>query len=499
MPIFASEPGAAPSCRPSLLVVLADQLRPCSTGFGGEATVRTPILDGFAAEGVSFTSAISNTPLCAPFRGCLLTGQYAHCHGVIANDLRLPDDAVTLGEVLMRAGYNTGYVGKWHLGGARRGQYEPPGPGRHGFDYWSAYEFNHDHNRNLYYEDGPEPICADGYQMDSETERAIRYIERQEGERPFGLILSWGPPHPPYEPWNMPADYLGRYGDVEDLQPDKASGPWQPWQRPVRLTPRPLTPARLNATGGWDRMAAAYYAMIDWLDACLGRVLAALERTGHAGNTIVVFTSDHGEMLGSHNTRGKMIFYEESVRIPLLVRWPGRIAPRTTCDACISSVDFLPTVLGLLGIDCPPGVQGMDLSHCALGRSGPEPSGAIIASYTGYSGFNPGWEYRGVRTKRYTYARSLVQLQRGYTGWQRGDSYRREPERFLFDNSTDPYQLQNLADGREYREIREALDAHLAAYQHETEDLFLPAQEYAARYDADRLRVSVAAQDRMHS
>jgi len=480
MPSPATDPKAHPSRRPSLLVVMADQLRRCSISFGGESLVQTPTLDAFAAEGADFTNAVSNTPLCSPFRGSLLTGRYAHCHGVIANDLRLPNDAVTFGEVLKREGYNTGYVGKWHLSGPQQGQYEPPGPGRHGFDYWSAYEFNHDHNRTIYYEDAPEPICPDGYQMDSETDRAIRFIERQGGETPFGLFLSWGPPHPPYEPWNMPSEYLRPYGTVEELQPGEASGAWQRWQRPLRFTPRTLTPARPNATGGWDNMAAAYYAMTDWLDACFGRVLAALERAGHAGNTIVVFTSDHGEMLGSHNTRGKMIFYEESVRIPLLVRWPGHIAPRTTCDACISSVDFLPTLLGLLGIDCPPGVQGTDLSHLALGRPGPEPSGAIIASYTGYSGSNPGWEYRGVRTKRYTYARSLVQLQRGYTGWQPGDSYCCEPEHSLFDNLADPYQLENLADSREHGEVREELEAQLVAYLRATNDQFLPAPEYSA-------------------
>jgi len=494
-----ANPKAGPSRRPNLLVVIADQLRRCSTGFGGESLVRTPTLDAFAAEGVNFVNAISNTPLCSPFRACLLTGQYPHCHGVLANGLRLPDEAITIGEVLRDAGYNTGYVGKWHLSGSARGQYEPPGLGRHGFDYWSAYEFNHHHNRNIYYEDAPEPICPDGYQMDSETDRAVRFIQRQDGRAPFGLFVSWGPPHPPYEPWNMPADYLRPYGAVEELPAGRTDEHWQPWQRPVRFAPAELTPARPNATGGWDCMAAAYYAMTDWVDACFARLLAALERTGHAGNTIVVFTSDHGEMLGSHDMRGKMIFYDESVRIPLLLRWPGRMRPGTTSDACISAVDLLPTLLGLLGVRGPSGRQGMDLSHCALGRGGSEPEGAIIAGYTGYEGFNPGWEYRCVRTRRYTYARSLVQLQRGYTGWQRGDSYRKEPERFLFDNSTDPYQLQNLADSREHREIREALDAHLAAYQHETEDLFLPAQEYAARYDADRARVSTGPGDRMQS
>ena len=480
MPSPTADPKAGPSRRPNLLVVMGDQLRRCSTGFGGESLVRMPTLDAFATEGVDFASAVANTPLCAPFRASFLTGQYAHCHGVIANDLRLPDHAVTLGQVLKREGYSTGYVGRWHLSGQQQGQYEPPGPGRHGFDYWSAYEFNHRHNQDIYYEDGPEPICADAYQMDSETDRAIRFLERQNGPNPFVLFLSWGPPHPPYEPWNMPGDYLRPYGTVEELPPGEASGAWQRWQKPLRLTPRTLTPARPNATDGWDSMAATYYAMIDWLDACFGRVLDALERAGHAGNTIVVFTSDHGEMLGSHGARGKMIFYEESVRIPWLVRWPGRIAPRTTSDACISTVDLLPTLLGLLGVDCPPGVQGMDLSHLALGRPGPEPACAFIASYTGYSGFNPGWEYRAVRTKRHTYARSLVELQRGYTGWQPGSSYRREPEHFLFDNLADPYQLSNLAASSNHRETRGELEALLATCLHETNDQFLPAAEYAA-------------------
>jgi len=473
--------------KPNLLFIFADQLRPQSTGFGGERQTHTPNLDRFAIEGVNFTNAISNTPVCTPYRAVLLSGQYPHTNGTITNFIRLPDEARTVGKILKTEGYSTGYIGKWHLSGARGIEYEPPGAGRQGFDHWASFAFNHRHNKDVYYADGPEPVWAEGYQTDGETERAIKFIEHQNAEKPFCLFLSWGPPHPPYAAWNMPPRYLERYGTVKEIArtqlDENARKVWREWQKPVRFTPREMH-GLANAGGNRinDFGMATYYAMTDWVDDCFGRIMAALERTGQADNTIVVFSSDHGEMLGSHDMRGKMVFYDESVRIPFLVRWPARIAPRTESDACISSVDFMPTLLGLLDVTVPDCVQGMDLSHCALGEKGPEPSGGIVASYTGYEGFTKGWEYRGIRTKRYTYARSLQELWMDY-GPRKGKTYADEPQRFLFDNAADPGQTKNLARDAGTNEVAEELEAELHAHLERTGDGFHPAPYYKQFFD----------------
>jgi arylsulfatase A-like enzyme len=292
----------------------------------------------------------------------------------------------------------------------------------------------------------------------------------------------------------MPATYLERYGTVQKVThaelTDKEKKQWQPWQEPVRFTPGDF-PRRENVEkdymGGISY--ATYHAMMEWLDDCFGRIMKSLEDNGLADNTIVVFTSDHGEMLGSHGLRGKMIYFDESVRIPFMVKWPGHIKPGTVSDACIGTVDFLPTVLGLMGISCPKDVQGTNLAHCALGTPGPEPEGAFLAGYSGYGQFSDGWEYRGIRTKRYTYARSLMQLRRWYGGWKEGDDFSKEPEIFLTDNEKDPYQRNNLAGKPEYREIQEHLESLVQAHMDRTGDKFLKGTEYKQFYDEENRRI----------
>ena len=479
--------------QPNLVFVFADQLRTQSMGYAG-GPARTPYLDRFKHNSVDFSNAVSTTPVCSPFRACMLTGKYPHVNSVIANQIRLPDEERTFGEILSEAGYNTGYVGKWHLSGKNRIQYEPPGPGRHGFQYWSAFGFQHQNNNHYYFENSPEPIKPDVYQMDSETDRAIGFINQQTEDKPFGLFLSWGPPHPPYAAWQMPPQYLERYGTVEEVSrselTEQEQKQWQSWQTPVRFTPHSYD-RRKNVEkeymGGISY--AAYHAMTEWVDDCFGRIVQSLEKAGLADNTIVVFTSDHGEMLGSHGLRGKMIYYDESVRIPFIVNWPEKIKPGTVSDACISTVDFLPTVLGLMGIGCPADVQGMNLAHCALGRPGAEPDGAILASYAGYAAFADGWEYRGVRTKRYTYSRSLMQLRRWYGGWGPNADYSREPEIFLSDNQEDLYQQTNLAGAPEYKDIQDQLEARVQAHLDRMGDKFLKGTEYKQFYDEENRRI----------
>jgi len=477
--------------RPNLIFIFADQLRAQTTGFGGETQVSTPHLDRFARQGVNFTNAVSNTPICTPYRGSMLTGRYPHACGTICNFIRLPDSERTFGEILREQGYRTGYIGKWHLSGARGVDYEPPGPGRHGFDTWSSYAFEHDQNRIRYFEDGPEPIEPEGYMAEHETQRAIDFLERQEKDEPFCLFLSWGPPHPPYEPWQMPLEYLERYGTVDEIpwsrltQEERKS--WQAWQKPVSFSPRRLD-QRPNQRGNRlsDSAVAAYFAMTEWIDTCFGKIMAALDNSGQAQDSIVVFSSDHGEMLNSHGLRGKMIFYDESIRIPFLVRWPRKIRPGTVVDACIGTVDFLPTILGLMGIPVPGNVQGMDLSHRALGLGGPEPEAAVLAGYTGYGSFTPGWEYRGIRSKSHTYARSLQELIKDY-GPQKGRIYGPNPEYYLFDNRSDPFQLNNLAADPKYRDIFHEMESVLSAHLERTGDRFLPALEYRQFFDRGRL------------
>jgi arylsulfatase A-like enzyme len=186
------------------------------------------------------------------------------------------------------------------------------------------------------------------------------------------------------------------------------------------------------------------------IDENLGRLLAALEASGAGEETVVVFTSDHGEMFGAHGRRAKNIFYEEACHIPLLIRWPGHIPAGHVSDACLGTVDLMPTLLGLLGLPCPADAEGMDLSHCALGMPGPEPEAAFLQICGATAAWEDGHEWRALRDKRHTYA-----------------IYRVDGKEFLFDNQEDPFQRQDLsqepAHAAARARFRQALTARMAS------------------------------------
>ncbi len=199
-----------------------------------------------------------------------------------------------------------------------------------------------------------------------------------------------------------------------------------------------------------------YYAMIANIDRNLGRLVAAVDNAGIGKHTIILFTADHGEMLGAQGRMMKNIFYEESARVPFLLRWPGTIPGRTVSDACLGSVDIMPTLLGLAGAPIPKGVEGMDLSHCALGKPGAEPPFALLMNTGACASWENGHESRPIRTKRYTYA--------VYRGWEEKHLPQKE---LLFDNVADPYQMKNLADQPEHAamlgDFRQMLNSRMAS------------------------------------
>ena len=193
-------------------------------------------------------------------------------------------------------------------------------------------------------------------------------------------------------------------------------------------------------------------ANLDWN---IGRLLDAVDRAGLAENTIVVFTSDHGEMFGAHGRRAKNIFYEEASRIPFLIRWPKRIPAGSVSDACLSTVDIMPTVLSLMGLRVPKDAEGMNLSRCALGRKGPEPQAAFLQNTGACAAWENGHEWRALRDKQYTYA-----------------IYRVDKSELLFDNKNDPYQMSSLADEAKHAGTMKRFRKMLAAKMESLNDAF---------------------------
>jgi arylsulfatase A-like enzyme len=249
--------------RPNVVVVVADEWRAQSTGYGGDRNVRTPTLDRMAAESISFETAVSSCPVCCPYRASLMTGQYPLTNGVFINDVELTPNGPTLGETFQKAGYATGFIGKWHLYGSpdgkygRRLAYIPPE--KHlGFDYWKACECTHEYNHSLYYDgNDPTPKYWPGYDAFAQTDDACGFIEHQAG--PFLLMLSLGPPHFPYA--TAPERYQEMYRDKN-----------------IQLRPNIPADKRREAT----ESLRGYYAHMTAVDDCMDRILRTLEKAGVA-------------------------------------------------------------------------------------------------------------------------------------------------------------------------------------------------------------------------
>ncbi len=417
--------------RPNLVFVLADQLRRQSVGYAGDPWARTPNIDALARESTSYDQAVATAPVCAGMRASMLTGVHPTTNGMVINELRLNPGQRCLGHVLRDGGYDTAYLGKWHLfanqlgnHGDPRNSFVPPGPHRLGFDgYWAAYNFHHRYYDAWFHTDTADrQTFAPGiYEPDGQTDLAIRFLrDHAAGPRPFALFLSWGPPHDPWDDGNVPEADRRVFADVDFPHPPSYREDDDPygdlWSR--------LSVADRAELPSWRRN---YYAMTHNLDRNLGRLVEAIDDAGIAGRTVVVFSSDHGEMLGAHGRRAKNTFYEEAVRVPFLLRWPGKVLAGSATDLCLGTVDLAPTLTGLLGLEPAPAWEGVDLSGAAQGRAVEEPDAALLQGLGPVALFADGSEWRAVRDARHTYAR-----------------YRVDGSEHLYDHVDDPDQLHDL-------------------------------------------------------
>lgn len=437
---------AALAARPNILLLLPDQMRGSAMGIAGNPDVQSPHIDRLAREGVHFKRTYANVPVCCPARAILLTGTYPHVNGMIANDLRLRETETTLAEILRDAGYRTGFIGKWHLdGGPRDPGYVPPGPRRQGFDFWAAYQCHHQHFAPWYFRDTPDRIVVRKFEPEASCDFAVEFLTATPRDKPFFLMVQMGPPHNPY---GAPDAYMARY-DPAKLTPPKN---WQPNSavRPVaKAAPKnkkaPDAPTHTNVPPGGREEIAAYYAAITAIDDQVGRLLQTLKDTGQDENTIILFTSDHGDMLGSHGMRLKRKPHEESAGVPGIMRWPARIPKNRTVDTLFSHIDMPATLLGLAGLPVPKHFQGADLSRVALGQTAAGPAAVLLQLFVPFRGDGILQPWRGIITDRYTYARTAD------APW------------VLFDNRTDPWQMTNLATDPAQEKLRADLDARLAA------------------------------------
>lgn len=430
------------SNRPNVVFVFADQMRAQATSYAGDPNAITPNFDKLSRESIVFTNAVAGCPVCSPYRASLITGQYPHTHGVFLNDLYLPHKSVSIADAFNGAGYYTGWIGKWHIDGHGRTRFTPP-ERRQGFKFWKAVECTHDYNHSVYYVDDDEKLYWDGYDAIAQAQEAKRFIENH--KQPFALFVSWGPPHDPY-----------------DTAPDKFRKLFDPEKLILRKN---VPPEAEKIARKW---LAGYYSHITALDYAMGIILDAIRNAGIEDETIVIFTSDHGDMLGSQGQFHKQKPWDESILVPFLLRYPklfGR--KRKVFSVVFNAPHIMPTLLGLCDIKIPDTVEGKDFSKVLLGKEPPPEKEAIISCYCPFGQWprqKGGKEFRGIRTERYTYVRDL------YGPW------------LLYDNEKDPYQLNNLCNKSDYNKLQSELDALLIKKLEETKDEFKPGEYYIEKW-----------------
>lgn len=446
--------------RPNVIYVFPDQFRNQALGFWNESGFRdkvnfrgdptqTPHLNAFARESLVLSSVMSNCPLSSPHRGMLLTGMYPNHSGVTLNCnsnrpiSSLRADATCIGDVFHQAGYDCAYIGKLHVDFPTPNDPEHPGEyvegrrpawdaytpkeRRHGFNYWYSYG-TFDEHKNPHYWD------TDGHRHEPkewsplhEASKVIAYLKNEgnvrDTSKPFFIMVGMNPPHSPYRSLDdcMAEDY--------NLYKDK---------------PLDSLLVRPNANKDMEKAPSAryYFASVTGVDRAFGQILSTLKELGLDDNTIVIFSSDHGETLCSQNTDDpKNSPYSESMNVPFIVRYPGHIAPRVD-NLLMSSPDIMPSVLGLCGLhkEIPQEVQGKDYAPLLLNKDAKEarPTSALYLQNLDGKKDSDGKvlsyfpSSRGIKTARYTLALFI-------------DRQKRLKKTILFDDEKDPYQMRNLS------------------------------------------------------
>lgn len=451
--------------KPNILFILVDQMRRDSVAHWG-GPVPTPNLDRLAREGVSFRQAYCVNPMCTPARAALLTGRFNHAlrdedgDPYFLNDRLLATSEVTLARSLRDAGYDCSYIGKWHTDSAPGATHIPRGPRRQGFDgYWAGINCGSHRTEPFYFtDDGQRVDCGVRWEPDMQTDLAIDYLRRAaKEEAPFFLMMSYLPPHFPFD---LPPERQDLFNRADD------------YARALR----PNVPARVSEEA--RAASIGYHANVMGIDDNVGRLLETVDTLGLGQETIVVFTSDHGDDLFSHGLCGKNQFYEEAAAIPLIIRWPGEVKTGVATETFVNLTDLAPTLLDAAATDIPARMQGKSVLPFLRGEreSGPHDSAYLEINH-------PWWDYRhgqgpqGNRRCIVTTDWKLVLMESrqgpgAVIPWQ------------LFERRQDPYETNNLANDPGCQGIICDLVKRMWEWMLETDDPF---------YDLTRSGIDPAA------
>lgn len=434
--------------RPNILIVLSDQLRRHALSCYGDPDARTPHTAQLAADGVACDQACSTYPICVPFRFTMMTGEYAHTRLVPGIEWRMSPAERTLADEFNDAGYETVYIGKWHLDGGHgrmgsavqtnRCPVKRAYQGR--WQKWYGFELRNEPFDTCYFEDDdPTPRRIDGYQTDGLFDLGMNYLrDGRDAARPFCMVISVEPPHDPF------------------AAPEELQNAWE--QRDITLPPN-FEAEDDNHRNQLIRDRQRYNAMVENLDANVGRLRSFLAEHDLADDTVLVFLSDHGELAGAHGLRAKQWPYEESVGIPLIVydpRHSDRAGTRLSAPTC--SEDLFPTFLGLAGLTPQNDLPGANLAPLIHGESDQLDREGVLLEFVAELRERPPFYnavWRGFRSERFKYT-------------VKGDKFGAEPWQF-FDLENDPYEMRNLIEdpawadeiGRHHELLRARLEETL--------------------------------------
>lgn len=422
--------------QPNVIVFFTDQQRWDTSSLHGNPLDLMPNFERMATRGTHFSRSMTCQPVCGPARSCFQTGLYATQTGVFTNHIALDKQADTLAKYFRNAGYRTGYIGKWHLGGTKvsfhRDEQEPvPEDLRGGYEEWLAadlLEFSSDAFNTVLFDENNERVKLPGYRVDALTDAGIRFIDHHQQE-PFFLFLSFLEPHHQ----NTRDDYPAPPGYAERYR-----GSWMP-------------PDLQALEGSAPQHLWGYYGMVKRLDECLGRVLDALESLGLSENTVVLFSSDHGNHFKTRNSEYKRSCHDSSVRVPTAAQGPG-FDGGGTVQELTSLVDLPPTLLDVAGIEQITPMEGRSVLPLLSGDARGWSDDVFIQISESEVG-------RAVRTKRWKY--SVTAPSADPVEDASSSEYE---EAYLYDLYADPYELENLAGAPEYRPVADRMKERLLSY-----------------------------------
>lgn len=443
----------AADSRPNIVFVITDDQRWDQLGSNGHPVLKTPHIDRIADEGISFNNSFVATPLCSPSRASFLTGLYPHEHRVINND-KLGLDVVshtlmTFPRQLREAGYETAYIGKWHMG--------LDDSRRPGYDTWISFKGQGIYIDGVVNENGNRRQL-DGYMTDFLNDKAVEFV-RKPHEKPFCLYLSHKAVHAPFLP--APRDD-SLYSDYDFALPEKIESDIQ--GKPVMLrkvekmnrlelegiAPEPAEPRR-NRGKDPQSIVRDQLRCLTSVDQGIGELIAALESTGQLENTIFIYTSDNGFLMGEHGKiNDKRWAYEEALRVPLLIRFPKLIKPGSRNDAMVLNIDLAPTLLDLAGVESIIPMHGQSFVPLLKDARAPWRE-AFLAEYFLEKTSPRVAPWQAVRTDRWKYIHYLESD-------DQGDPYGLDE---LYDLTADPRELNNLASDVESRGALQSMRSQL--------------------------------------